>query len=170
MEMALTPREIKEKTDSGEEGRPKIPWVSWIAIILGVTMSAIGIMLLLWGFAWQTDVGEPQNIDGDDLRGGPCLIPMGGAMLLIGLMWVLTGWRGFKRDRSREDMQICRNCGKMIEADLNFCYYCNKTFDEVEEETTGESRRGRTEKKPNVDEGSSKDDRKKARPFSPEDK
>jgi hypothetical protein len=168
--MALSPRDIRSNEGSPAEFRRKVPWVSWIAILLGVTMSGIGLLLLLWGFAWQTDVGEPQNINGDELRGGPCLIPLGGAMLLVGLMWVLTGWRGFKKDRSNEDMQICRNCGKMIEADLNFCYYCNKTFEEIEEETVGERRTGQTQKKQDDDEEPAKAGEKKARPFSPEDR
>jgi hypothetical protein len=133
-------------------------------------MTVIGFLLLFWGFAWQTDVGEPQNIDGGELQGGPCLIPMGGAMLLIGMMWLLTGWRGFRKDRTNEDMQKCPHCGKMIESDLNFCYYCNKTFDEMEEEEKEVVRR------PGKDEPSREGQRsvegppKKARPFSPDDR
>ena len=168
--MALTPREIKDDRESREPVRRKVPWVSWIAILLGVTMSAIGLMLLLWGFAWQADVGEPQNINGDEFRGGPCLIPMGGAMLLIGLMWVITGWRGFKKDRTNEDMQSCKNCGKMIESDLNFCYYCNTTFDEMEEKMKRNEGRGRKDK-PLKEDGKEDDEgSKKARPFSPNER
>lgn len=168
--MALTPREIKDKGGSEGERRVKVPWVSWIAILLGVTMTAIGLILLFWGFAWQTDVGEPQNIDGDEFRGGPCLIPMGGAMLLVGLMWILTGWRGFKKDRSREDMQRCPNCRKMIESDLNFCYYCNTTFDDKDEEIKERPRKDRKDMVQKEDDRGADEVPKKARPFSPKDR
>ena len=168
--MALTPREIKDEKGPDSEVIKKIPWVSWIAIVLGVTMTGIGLLLLLWGFAWQTDVGEPQNIDGEELRGGPCLIPMGGAMLLIGIMWILTGWRGFKKDHTNEDMQRCPNCGKMIESDLNFCYYCNTTFEEMDEEVMEGDRRARRDRGTKEEGKEVHETPKKARPFSPEER
>jgi hypothetical protein len=168
--MALSPKETKKTGEIPDDSKRKVPWVAWIAILLGVTMAGIGLLLLLWGLAWQTDVGEPQNIDGDDFQGGPCLIPLGGAMLLVGFMWILTGWRGFKKVRANEDMQICRNCGKMIESDLNFCYYCNKTFDEMDDSVQEEVRRPRKEKHPKEEEKVDREIPKKARPFSPEER
>ncbi len=164
--MALTPQEREEPDRSSDGAYRKFPWVTWIAITLGVGMTVIGFILLLWGFAWQTDVGEVQNINDNGFKGGPALIPLGGAMLVIGILWILQGYRGFKKDQTGEDMQICRNCGKMIESDLNFCYYCNKTFEEVEK---GEQVRTPKRSKMTDDEDE-KGTKKKARPFSPAEK
>ncbi|MFO8051303.1 MAG: hypothetical protein R6V01_06350 [Thermoplasmatota archaeon] len=106
------------------------PWVSWIAIFLGVGMSIIGLLLLLWGFAWQTGVGEPGEINDDPLVGGPALIPLGAVMAAVGVMWLFTGWNGFKGQDHRQDLKPCPFCGRRIESDLNFCYFCNRSFDE----------------------------------------
>jgi len=133
--MALSPKEPKrKKIVPGDEQGPRIPWVSWIAIVLGVGLSLMGVMVLLWGFAWQTGVGEPQNIDGDELTGNACLIPFGGASLTIGILWLITGWRGFRKVGLEEGTRPCPFCGKLVETDLAFCYFCNRSFVDEDEE------------------------------------
>ncbi len=158
--MALSPRDgrIKKGSEVAPEP-PKLPWVSWIAIVLGVAMTLIGSILLLWGLSWQTSVGEPVDLQGEELRGGACLIPMGGTMALLGVMWVLTGWKGFKRTKVSEDTRPCPFCGKIIESDLTFCYYCNRSFEEEEEEARAS--------RENEDREGRKKGENRARPFEP---
>jgi hypothetical protein len=126
---------MRNREERDERG-PKIPWVNWIAISLGVFLTLMGTMVLLWGFAWQTGVGEPQNIDGDELTGNACLIPVGAVSVTLGILWLLTGWRGFRKVRLEEGTKPCPYCGKLVETDLTFCYYCNRSF--IEEETDKE--------------------------------
>ncbi len=133
----IEPRNEKTKEDKDERG-PRIPWVNWIAITLGVFLTLMGTMVLLWGFAWQTGVGEPQNIDGEELTGNSCLIPVGAVAVTLGILWLLTGWRGFKKVQLEEGTKPCPYCGKMVETDLTFCYYCNRSFIEDEKESAGE--------------------------------
>ncbi|MGA1819874.1 MAG: hypothetical protein ACMUHU_02575 [Thermoplasmatota archaeon] len=165
--MALSPRELKSESDQTETTRIKVPWVSWIAITLGVFMTGIGLLLLMWGLMWQTDVGELQDLGGDEPRGGPILIPLGAGMFTVGILWILSGWRGFKKDREPDDMMRCPHCGKMIESDLNFCYFCNTTFENDEEETEGEKGtdtvRSGKERPPSTT-------GRKAKPFAPGEK
>ncbi|MGA1872651.1 MAG: hypothetical protein ACMUHY_03175 [Thermoplasmatota archaeon] len=165
--MALSPKQPGRKEPDNEQTAPKVPWVSWIAIGLGVTMTGIGIILLLWGFMWQAEVGEPRSLNGEELVGGPALIPFGGAMATVGILWILTGWRGFKKDRESDDMMRCPHCGKMIESDLNFCYFCNTTFDIEEKDEERRPEKG-------VEAGNERPlagrESKRAKPFSPEDR
>lgn len=158
--MAWAPGEKGSIVD-GEAKVRKVPWVAWIAIALGVMMAGIGAIMLLWGFMWQTEVGENPSLTGDKTEGGPCLIPVGVAMITIGILWVLTGWRGFKKAGVPDDQMRCPNCGRMIESDLTFCYLCNTTFEDddksdvSEEKGTGEAA------------GEERKAAKRARPFSP---
>jgi len=158
--MALTPKELKGPNEEKTTTRMKVPWVSWIAITLGVFMTGIGLLLLMWGFMWQTGVGEPEDLSGDELQGGPILIPLGAGMLTVGVLWILTAWRGFKKDRTPDDMMKCPHCGKMIESDLNFCYYCNTTF-ENEEKEEGPGPDSAKKERPPPGTG------KRAKPFTP---
>ncbi|MGA1792697.1 MAG: hypothetical protein ACMUHM_01990 [Thermoplasmatota archaeon] len=162
--MALTPRDPKGAKEEKAEASRKVPWVSWIAITLGVAMTGIGLLLLMWGFMWQADVGEPQSLNGEELRGGPGLIPLGAGMFTVGVLWILTGWRGFKKDRAPDDLMKCPHCGKMIESDLNFCYFCNTTFEEEEEDM--EEEEGAGTDAPGKETPPS-DTRKRAKPFAP---
>ncbi|MGA1848165.1 MAG: hypothetical protein ACMUHB_02390 [Thermoplasmatota archaeon] len=132
----IEPRNRKSKEDRDDRG-PRIPWVNWIAITLGVFLTLMGTMVLLWGFAWQTGVGEPQNIDGEELTGNSCLKPVGAVAVTLGILWLLTGWRGFKKVRLEEGTKPCPYCGKMVETDLTFCYYCNRSF--IKDGTESES-------------------------------
>jgi len=158
--MALTPKELKGSNEEKTGIRRKVPWVAWLAILLGVTMTGIGLLLLMWGFMWQTGVGEPSDLSGEELRGGPGLIPLGAGMLTVGVLWILTAWRGFKKDRASDDMMRCPHCGKMIESDLNFCYYCNTTF-EKEDEGEGPGKDGPEKEMTRPGPG------KRAKPFTP---
>lgn len=124
------PEHLKKGNNIPEEDtkeRGSAPWVSWIAIFLGVGMIFVGALVLLWGLAWQTGVGEADKIEGSS--GGPGLIPFGILCVAFGFMWVLTGWNRFKKRHREEGLRSCPNCGRRIEMDLNFCYYCNTTFD-----------------------------------------
>ncbi|MBN1390192.1 MAG: hypothetical protein JXA22_06080 [Candidatus Thermoplasmatota archaeon] len=153
-------RRVEAKRGSYEEERKgsNIPWVTWIAIALGVAMTGIGTIMLLWGFMWQTDVGELGSLQEDDPKGGPCLIPVSVAMMTIGILWVITGWRGFKKARGSDvGLMMCPNCSKMIESDLNFCYLCNTTFENKEAEEEDVEKEG----------GEGQEKARKAKPFSP---
>ncbi|MFW3146189.1 MAG: hypothetical protein ACMUIE_05205 [Thermoplasmatota archaeon] len=150
----MDPKRNKKVKDTGPaestEKRTVNPLVSWFAIFLGVGMTAIGVLMVLWGLAWQTGVGEPNQIDGSDLEGYPWLLPIGILMAAFGIMWVWTGWHRFKREEAEEGMKPCPMCRRMVESDLNFCYYCNESF-------------GREKKEEAVDEGG--EGTRRARPF-----
>jgi hypothetical protein len=122
--------------DGKAEKKPRSTsiYVKWIAIGVGVFMVMVGGMLLLWGFSYQATVGEPRDLDGDDLTGGPILIPAGAASMAFGALWLFYGIKGFKRPGEELGMKVCPNCGKQIEEDLNFCYHCTSTFCSPEEE------------------------------------
>ncbi|MGA1866499.1 MAG: hypothetical protein ACMUFK_03415 [Thermoplasmatota archaeon] len=159
--MAVVRGEPKDSTGDSEAKVMKVPWVTWIAIALGVMMTGIGVIMLLWGFMWQADVGENTSLKGDRTEGGPCLIPVGVAMITVGILWVLTGWRGFRKSNAQDDMMRCPNCGRMIESDLNFCYLCNTTF----EDDPGVNGRREGMAGKNVKNG--EETAKRARPLSP---
>lgn len=141
----LDPKRMKKSSDTGPAvstgKRSTNPLVSWFAIFLGVGMTGIGVLMVLWGLAWQTGVGEPNQIEGGDLEGYPWLLPLGVLMATFGMMWVWTGWHRFKREEAEEGMRPCPRCRRMVESDLNFCYYCNESF-EREEKEEGESKEG----------------------------
>ena len=129
--MAIPPRpgplkKGKALPEDGKKEKKPGPWVSRIAIFLGVGMIFVGALVLLWGLAWQTGVGEADGIDNNGFVGGPYLIPFGVLCVAFGLLWMFTGWNHFKRGQHEEGLRPCPYCGRRIETDLNFCYYCNK--------------------------------------------
>ena len=81
----------------------------------------------------QASVGEQTDLQGDDLKGGPVLIPIGAASIGFGALWLFYGIKGFKRPGEEVGMKRCPHCGKTIEEDLNFCYHCATTFITPEE-------------------------------------
>ncbi len=114
-------------------------------------MVMVGGMLLLWGFSYQATVGEPRDLDGDDLTGGPILIPAGAASMAFGALWLFYGIKGFKRPGEELGMKVCPNCGKQIEEDLNFCYHCTTTFSSTEEEKRSGSKKEEGEEEEETD-------------------
>jgi len=129
--MALSPLQSGRR-DAGDEGakdpQRKAPWVSWIAIALGVTMTGIGAIMLLWGLSWQSYVGDRETIEGDDLKGGAFVLPFGVMLIAFGIMWIYNGTHGFRKKEPKEDLRKCPECGRMVETDVDFCYYCANRF------------------------------------------
>lgn len=137
--MALGPlpkdQEERRSNVKGVVRRKSSRWVTWIAITMGVFMVGIGILLSLWGFAWQANVGE---LGPDDSRvGGPYIIPIGLVFIGLGGLWVWNGYHGFPRRGDMEDMKVCPKCHRKIEADLDFCYHCNAELSDDGEKKPG---------------------------------
>lgn len=105
--------------------------MTWFAITMGVFMVGVGILLTLWGFAWQANIGELGPTD--NREGGPILIPIGLGLIGFGIMWVWNGYHGFPRGEEMEAMKKCPHCHRKIEADLNFCYHCNAQLPDDDE-------------------------------------
>jgi hypothetical protein len=124
---------MTEEDPSDKIHRSTSIYVKWIAIGVGVFMVMVGGLLLLWGFSYQATVGEPSDLEGGELTGGPVLIPMGAISITFGALWLFYGLKGFKRPGDEMGMKNCPNCGKLIEEDLNFCYHCTSTFSTPEE-------------------------------------
>lgn len=131
--MDLPPPNIKRKQTGKEDIAPpgkKSPFVRWIAIFVGVLMVAIGILLVLWSFAWMA-APEPGPLeDTSGLSGGPGVMLVGILFLGLGGMWLYNGYNDFPRGEELKRMQGCPKCNRRIEADLDFCYYCGEQFGE----------------------------------------
>ncbi|MGA1821824.1 MAG: hypothetical protein ACMUIG_04795 [Thermoplasmatota archaeon] len=126
-------------TVKGAGRMKKSRFVTWFAITMGVSMVGIGILMTLWGFAWQSNIGESDPLDASNRVGGPILIPMGLLFIGLGVMWVWNGYHGFPRRGEMEAMKKCPACHRNIEADLDFCYHCNTRIpDEKGVEKEGE--------------------------------
>lgn len=98
------------------------PAVSWLAIVVGVFLTAIGILLLLWGLSWQGASEESDLTNPDTGVGGPILLPLGVFVIAVGIIWILNGYHVFGRRRG--DSRSCPKCGRPVEGDLAFCYHC----------------------------------------------
>lgn len=103
--------------------------VGWIAIVVGVTMIATGLLLMLWGLTWQStlETNDPEE-DLSGTIGGPALLPVGVLVIAVGIIWILNAFRGF--GRSREVTRSCPGCGRSVEVDLAFCYHCGAEIPE----------------------------------------
>jgi hypothetical protein len=104
------------------------PIVAWIAIVVGVTMIATGILLVLWGLSWQGAIEDADPGELTGLQGGPALLPVGILVIALGVIWILNAFRGF--GKARVPMRRCPNCGKNVEPDLAFCYHCGAEIPE----------------------------------------
>ncbi len=136
--MDLPPSNIKRKKGGKEEiahPRRNRPYVRWIATFVGVLMVAIGILLILWSFAWMA-APEPGPLeDTSGLSGGPGVMLVGFLFLGFGGMWLYNGYHDFpRRGEEQQHMQGCPKCNRRIEADLDFCYYCGEQFGREEEQ------------------------------------
>ena len=129
--MDLPPPNRNWKKAGEEDSAPpqnKRPFVRWVAIGLGVLMVAVGILLLLWSFAWMA-APEPGPLeDSSGLSGGPAIMLVGVLFLGFGGMWVYLGYNDFPRGKREQHMQGCPKCDRRVEADLDFCYYCGEQF------------------------------------------
>jgi len=130
-----------EKGRGDTRGKRSSPVVGWIAVGLGVFLVMVGGMVLLWGLSYQATIGEPRDLEGDGPVGSPILVPFGFVCLALGALWLYHGIKGFRRDEQHQ-MKTCPSCGRKVEADLDFCYFCTYRFTESEEEGQGDAERG----------------------------
>jgi predicted nucleic acid-binding Zn ribbon protein len=143
MALGPLPRDLpsEKEHDNIRSRRKKSTFVTSFAIFLGVSMVLIGILLTLWGLSWQSNLESTNPLDEDETFGSPLLIPLGILFIGFGAMWIWNGYHGFPR---RNDLppKRCPNCGREIEEDLNFCYYCNTRLeDEVSKPSVETPRR-----------------------------
>ena len=120
--MDVLPRKRTAAKAAGSGRMESHPAVSWIAIVVGVFLTAIGILLLLWGLSWQGASEDNDPTNPDTGVGGPVLLPLGVFVIVVGMIWILNGYRVF--GRRRESQNSCPRCGRSIETDLAFCYHC----------------------------------------------
>ncbi|MCU0798578.1 MAG: zinc ribbon domain-containing protein [Candidatus Thermoplasmatota archaeon] len=123
------PRIGRKRTATRRE-RP--PWVTWIALCLGVFFTGTGLVMLLWGLSWQSWSISPQSIGEEELQGGPIILPLGAFCLVLGIMWLFQGWTGFRRPEEGDGTRVCPNCRHRVEEDLDFCYHCLKRLQSPE--------------------------------------
>ncbi len=127
--MPISPLEGRVPHDGSKrtsERRERPYWVTWIALSVGVFFTGTGLVLLLWGLSWQSWSISPRSIGEEGLQGGPIVLPLGVFCLVLGIMWLLQGWTGFRRPEDGDGTMACPNCHRRVEADLDFCYHCMK--------------------------------------------
>jgi ribosomal protein S27AE len=126
--MDVLPRRRTVAPTRKQADRPVNPAVSWIAIVIGVFLAAVGVLLLLWGLSWQGTSEDNDPLDPDTSVGGPVLFPLGVFVIAIGMIWILNGYKVFGRKRA--ESRSCPRCGRSVETDLAFCYHCGAEIPE----------------------------------------
>jgi hypothetical protein len=142
--MPISPLEGRARRESRNRPpsrRERPAWVMWMALCVGVFFTGIGLVLLLWGLSWQSWSISPRPIGDEGLVGGPVVLPLGVFCIVLGIMWLLQGWTGFRRPEDGSWTRTCPNCGRTVEEDLDFCYHCMKRLHGPATATGPEGRR-----------------------------
>ncbi|MCD6382875.1 MAG: zinc ribbon domain-containing protein [Thermoplasmata archaeon] len=101
----------------------------YAAIFLGVSFTALGGVLLFWGLLWQAHAILLAERGASAPQGGGCFIPSGVIILTLGILWLKASLKPPKKRGAKEKVR-CPSCGRMVDSDLPFCYWCGAPLKE----------------------------------------